>query len=260
MINAFRSELLKLGRRRFLLGCFGAAAGVGVLGSLVSVLTAKTTVGPDGGLSSAAKLERFDGLVSGLGLLANLLGLIALVIGAFCVSQEFSVGTIRNLLIRQPRRGSLLAGKLSAIALLIIACAVVSVLASIGSAFAIAPLKHFSTSAWVSSDGLAAAGKITLRLFGAQLVFGSVGTCLAMLFKAPTPAISIGLAWTMLVEFLIGSISSSIHKFLPGHLASALVEGGNATIGLRVALLGGAAWIVGATAVSMQRLRRLEIA
>jgi ABC-2 type transport system permease protein len=260
MINAFRSELLKLRRRRFLLGCFGAAAAVGVLGSFVSVLTANTTAGPGGGVSTAVKLVRYDGLVSGIGLLGNLLGLIALVIGAFCVSQEFSVGTIRNLLIRQPKRGALLAGKLSAIALLIIVCAFVSVVAAIGSAFAIAPLKHFSTAAWLSGDGLMAAVKMTLRLVSAQLVFGSVGTCLAMLFKSPTPAISIGLAWTMLIEILLGAISKSFNKFLPGQLAAALVEGGNGTIGLRVALIGGAAWIAATAVVSMQRLSRLQIA
>jgi ABC-2 type transport system permease protein len=259
MINAFRSELLKLRRRRFLLGCFGASVGVGVLGSLVSVLTAKTTTGPDGGLSTAAKLARYDGLVSGVAILGNLLGLVALVIGAFCVSQEFSVGTIRNLLIRQPRRGSLLAGKLSAISLLIILCALASCLAAIGSAFALAPLKSFSTSAWASTDGLVAAEKMMLRLFGAQIVYGSVGTCLAMLFKAPTPAISIGLAWTMLIEVLLGTISKSVSKFLPGQLAGALIDGGNATIGFRIALFGGAVWILFAAGLSMQRLRRLEI-
>jgi ABC-2 type transport system permease protein len=260
MMNAFRSELLKLRRRRFLLGCFGASAAVGLLGSCVSILTAKTAAGPDGGLSTAAKLVRYDGLVSGIGILGNLLGLIALVIGAFCVSQEFSVGTIRNLLIRQPRRGSLLAGKLSAMSLLIIACALVSCLAAIASAFGLAPLKSFSTSAWASTDGVVAAGKVTLRLFGAQLVYGSVGTCLAMLFKAPTPAISVGLAWTMLIEVLLGLISKSVSKFLPGQLASALVDGGNATIGYRVALIGGAAWIIFAAGLSLQRLRRLQIA
>jgi hypothetical protein len=154
----------------------------------------------------------------------------------------------------------LLAGKLSAISLLIVVCALLSGLAAIGSAFALAPLKGFSTSAWASTDGLVAAGKMISRLFGAQLVFGSVGTCLAMLFKAPTPAISIGLAWTMLIEILLGTISKSVGKFLPGQLAGALVDGGNTTIGFRIALIGGAAWIVFTAGLSMQRLRRLEIA
>jgi ABC-2 type transport system permease protein len=239
MINAFRSELLKFRRKRFLLGCLGASAAVGILGSVVAFVSATDEVGPDGGLSTLAKLARFDGLVSGISLLANLLGLVALVIGAFCMAQEFSVGTIRNLLIRQPHRASLLAGKLTAVATLITACAAISCVTAIGAAFALAPIKGVSTAAWVSAHGLAAVGKIVVRVFGAQLVFGSVGSFLAILFKAPTPAISIGLAWTMLIEVMMGAVSKPISKFLPGQLASSIVEGGNVNIGLRFALIGG---------------------
>jgi ABC-2 type transport system permease protein len=259
MKNAFYSEWLKLRRARFLLGCFGASAAVGILGSVVSIATSSTTIGPEGGLSSAAKLAQADGLVSGLGLLANLLGLVALVIGAFSVAQEFSTGSIRNLLVRQPHRGRLLAGKLAAIGTLIVACAAVTCLLAVASAFAFAPLKAISTTAWATTDGLSAVLRTSVRVFGAQILFGTLGTCLAMLFRSPTPAISIGLAWTLLVEMLLATISSTLSRFLPGRLASALIDGGTATIGFRVALIGTLVWVVAGLGVSYQKIRQLEI-
>ena len=69
--------------------------------------------------SRFAELEQPDGLVHGVVDVSTLIGIVALCLFAGAFASEYSQGTLRNLLVREPRRAQLLCGKFLALALFI---------------------------------------------------------------------------------------------------------------------------------------------
>jgi ABC-2 type transport system permease protein len=83
---------------------------------------------------------------------------VALALFAIAIAGEYSQGTLRNLLVRQPRRVRLLAGKLLALACFTAIAVVVGVVAATLTALLVAPGQDIPTTAWFTSDGWAALG------------------------------------------------------------------------------------------------------
>src|SRR5438132_1353544 len=125
MLRAFLSEWVKLRRRGMY---FGAGLMVFFGGGLATVLGVinkagngppQRVRGPGGGLLTQAQLIASDGLAKLLARGSALLGVIALVLFAMSFASEYSQGTLRNLLVREPRRLHLLAGKTLALGLFV---------------------------------------------------------------------------------------------------------------------------------------------
>src|SRR5438067_7126453 len=115
MLRAFRSEWLKLRRRGMFLA---AALMVGLGGGLVTVLTVTNKAstgppdrvhGPAGAPLTLAQLDGSDGLGRIVARGSTLLGVVALAIFAMSFASEYSHGTLRNVVVRAPRRLRLLA-------------------------------------------------------------------------------------------------------------------------------------------------------
>ncbi len=105
---AFTSEWTKLRRPTLLLGTF---LGLAAAASLFVILLF-TQASATGGIVSLHQLAQPGGLVIGVARAAMLLGVVAFGIAAAQVASEYSLGTLRQLLVRQPRRAVLLAGKM----------------------------------------------------------------------------------------------------------------------------------------------------
>ena len=154
--GAFASEWLKLRRRGLLLGGVLPLLAFTILVTVLTIERATKTLelGRRGFRVSVDQLSQPDGLVHGLTSASTLLGIIVLGIFAMAMGSEYGYGTLRNLLVREPRRLRLLAGKYLALlvfgaVLVTVACAV-----SVAVSFALGPSKGVDTSAWTSSAGL----------------------------------------------------------------------------------------------------------
>ena len=102
IVASFRSEWVKLKRRNLLVGTY---AGLALAASLFAVLLfAQAPATGGGGLPSLAQLAQPDGLIHGVNRAAVLLGVVAFGIAATQIASEYSLGTLRQLLVRQPRR------------------------------------------------------------------------------------------------------------------------------------------------------------
>ena len=107
MLRSFRSEWLKLRRPTVLLsGLFGITAF-----SVIGVLIGLRRVSPLNASLNPTLLSQSDGFVRMMSNASEFLGIVALGIAAFAVASEYTAGTIRNLLVREPHRLRLLAGK-----------------------------------------------------------------------------------------------------------------------------------------------------
>lgn len=106
MINAFLAEWLRLLRARTMLA---VAIPVAVFPALVTVLTfaaatGEPSAGPGQHLSvTVAELAATSGFLVGLENAATVIGGIVMVLAAVSFGADYSHGTLRNLLIREPR-------------------------------------------------------------------------------------------------------------------------------------------------------------
>jgi hypothetical protein len=233
---------------------------VTVLTTVGQILTAGGRSGPFGDGVSVAQLERASGAAHGLIAANTIIGAVALAIVAGSMASEYSLGTLRNLLVRQPRRLSLLAGKLGALLLGLAATVTVAAGASIGAAVLVAPTQGVSTSNWLSWHGLLASGATWANTMVAVTGFALVGALLAVVVRTPTAAVGIGLAWLLPAEALVTSVWHPARHLLPGQLLQAMASGGSDGVGYRAAVIGSLAVIAGAAALTSTVFARRDVA
>jgi ABC-2 type transport system permease protein len=234
--DAFWSEWIKLRRRTLFLGTFG---GLALAASFFAILeiTQAAAVGPGGAdLPSLAQLAQPNGLIHGLSRAVVLLGIVAFGLGASQMATEYNLGTLRQLLVRQPRRVTFLAGKLigvvSFVLLAVVFAAVVTGLAAVMAAH----LRHVPVGAWFSSVGVrdltAALGELLLAVVG----FTTLGMAVGLFLRSSVFAVIVGFAYLLPVENILGLLLPGVNPWLPGQLLEAVGQGGSAVSGLGRAL------------------------
>lgn len=244
-MRAFRSEWIKLSRRNTLLGFGGAMVGLTLLFTLLAFLSVGgANVDLDGGQSeafvTADLLSMANGSVFAITNLASMLGIVALALFASSMAGEFNKGTIRLLFVTEPNRLKVLAGKLAALASFIVIGIAAAMTASIGIGALLAPGAGVDTSAWWTTDGLAAIGTTYLNITGAVLIPGLIGAAIAVLTRSAAIAISVGAAYFILGEALITGFWDTLGKWGPSAVSNAVAVGGTGGEGM----MGGAAPVI----------------
>lgn len=232
MRSSLTSELTKL-RRRGIVAALGLIVVLISFGTVLSIVTATTSGssgrGPGGGLSLSA-LANADGLARAISGGSAIVGAAILAVACFSFASEYSLGTLRNLLVRQPRRLTLFAGKLAATLLVLASAVIVGVLIASIAGVVAADARSSSTSAWFGASGVSALLKATAELAGASLGWATLGAALGVTLRSPTIAIASGLAYVLPVENLLTAAWSSGREWLPGQLLSALADGGTSRV------------------------------
>ncbi len=240
MRRAFWSEWGKLRRRGMAYAAamvsFAVALAVGLgVGTAANGTTPQ--IGPGSqGLDIAAIISS-DGFARELAGSATLVGVIMLSIFAFAFASEFSLGTLRNLLVRQPRRLRLMTGKLLALSMFSAAALVVAMVFALAVGLAAAQARGLDTSAWFTGVGLretlAAGGRLLLAALG----WGVLGALLGLVLRSPAAAIAVGVAYALPLENLLIAAWRSGANWLPGQLLQAIAEGGTDSVPFARAVL-----------------------
>lgn len=241
-MRAFRSEWIKLSRRNTLIGFGGAMVGFTVLFTFLGFMSVGGgNVDLDGGGSEAfvteAVLALPDGSMFAMTQVASLLGVIALGLFASNMAGEFNKGTIRMLFVTEPNRIKVLAGKLAALASFVALGIAATLAASVGIGALLAPGMGVDTSAWWTTEGLAAIGTGYVNITGAVLVVALIGGTIAVLTRSAAIAISIGAAYFIIGEALVTAFWDTLGRWGPSAAANTLAVGGAGGAGM----LGGAA-------------------
>jgi ABC-type transport system involved in multi-copper enzyme maturation permease subunit len=255
MWAAFASEWIKLRRRTLFLSTFlGLAAAASIFVVLVFSQASAT-----GGIVSLHQLAQPNGLVIGVARAAMLLGVVAFGIAASQVASEYSLGTLRQLLVRQPRRAVLLAGKmLGVITFLVLALCFAAVVALIVAVVA-AHTRGVSTSAWFTGTGLGDLFRELGDLVLATIGYSVLGMALGQFVRSAVFAVIIGFAWLIAVENIITRIVPSTQQWLPGASILAVASGGTEGVGYGRGLILGAAYLVVAIAAAMTVFLRSDV-
>ena len=260
MIAAIRAELTRLVRRRVLLGTLLTVLVVGVGGATI-VLAAAEPAAKVSPTSSTPTLEALAASGGGTQVFRNVVsfaGTLVFVVFIGLFALEFSRGTFRTMLLRQPRRIQLLAGRyLALVGFVAVALACTELVTWItarveGSAFDV------STHSWTSAAALGSA----LQDFATVLVwlvgYSVLGMTVAVLLRSVPLALAVGIAWAGPAEHLIGDAWGTAEKVFPGLLLEIVGRGGNATVSTTRAIVTATAYVVVAAVVSCLAFARRD--
>ena len=259
MIRVFFAEWRKLRRPSLFVGTMAAIVGASALVTSLLFLLIDSARGNarEGQMITRASLELPHGLSIGFSSSAGLLGLVALCIFASQTAQEYTHGTLRNLLVRQPRRLTLLLGKFLAMCVFALISVILSAIVSISLAFALSGRAKVVTTAWSTADARIGVLHTFINVLISVVAFGTIGMILGLFLRSPISAISIGVAWLLVVENIIAATVKHSGKWMPGQLINTIAAGGDFNASYSHALLVLSAYLaVGVFAASVLFRRR----
>lgn len=226
MRRMFRAELMKLTRRRVVTTTAALAALFALAAPLLVFLAAGAGPGQGPG-ATLASLAEPGGATEAFAVGASFAGLLVFVVFIANWGAEVSRGTFRTLLMRQPRRGRLLAGKMAALLGFVAVTLLVALVLSAATSALIAPSQGVDTSAWWGFDGLAASIGDYLTTLAAASAWALFGMALALVVGSTPVALGLGVAWAGPIEHLVGQDAWSAGQgWFPGLLLEALAQGG----------------------------------
>lgn len=256
MLRAARSAWVAMRRPTVLGATLVAAAAFALLSTAVTFTSATDepsaqTTGPGPQLSTTADLALPDGLLAGLANAMTFLGIVAIVVGASALASDYQHGTIRTLLVRQPDRLRLLAGKVLAVVAVLALAGLTATVVAVGAALALAGTADVDTTRWAAGE----AGLGALRTTVAVAGYGLLGCALGLAMRSPVAAIGIGVAWVLAIEQIITAAWEDAASALPGQLLTAVAEGSAAAGEVAAAV----AWAAVALVVCATLLLRRDV-
>jgi len=228
MIRAFRAEVVKLLRRRVLLVTALVTVVFSVGGAALVLISAEParSADRDGRALTIDDLSRAGGGTEVFTTAISFAGTFVLVVFVGAVAAEFSRGTIRTMLLHQPARVRLLAGK--TLVTLAFAAAVLAGAEALTWAAArlLAPGQDVATADWATLAGVGHA----LADYGATLFwvagYAVLGTMVGVLVRSVPVALAVGIAWAGPFEQLLQDAWDPANRMFPGLLLEAFVAGG----------------------------------
>ena len=228
-MRIFLAEWRKLRRPTLFLGSMGAVIAVTalVVSLLFLLIDADTGNAERGERITREILELSTGISLGFSNSAGLLGIVALCVFAAQTAQEYTYGTLRSLLVREPRRIRLLLGKYASMGLFALITVVLSAITSVALAFALSGTAKVSTQAWTTSEAWSNLFETFVNVLVSTFGYGTIGMVLGLLLRSPISSISIGVGWLFIVESILSLAWSPSGNWMPGTLLSVVASGGS---------------------------------
>jgi type IV secretory pathway TrbD component len=169
---------------------------------------------------------------------------------------EHARGTYRTMLLRQPRRLPLLAGKLAALLLYAAGLlALLEVVMWVAGHFE-ASIGDVSTARWTGWDAIGAAGGDYVVVLAWVAGYAVYGMTVAMVLRSVPLALAVGIAWAGPTEHLVSDSWADAHRWFPGLLLETVGQGGTAAVSLTRALVTTACYVAVAAALTSTVFRR----
>jgi ABC-type transport system involved in multi-copper enzyme maturation permease subunit len=223
-----------------------ASAGDNVVRSRQGGTTLEALTGPGGGTEAFAVGASFAGFLVFVTFIA-------------LVATEFSSGTFRSLLLREPHRLRVIVGKLAG--LLVVAAAAVALFeaCTFVLSLVIAPSQDISTRGWLSWNGLGAALTDYVNVLVGVVGWAIFGTTLAVIFRSAPLALGVGFAWAGPFENIVVDSWQAGFKVFPGQVLGSMIRGGTVELGMGRAVVTAMAYTAIAAAVSLMLVSRRDV-
>ena len=256
------AEWRKLRRPTLFLGTLGAALFfTGLTTSFLYLMIDSEQGNSDRGRQVSREiLNLAGGSVYGFASVGGLLGIIALCVFAAQTAQEYTYGTLRNLLVRQPGRVRLLIGKLIAMKIFALLLVAIAAIVSVGLSVALSGRAKVSTDLWFTSEGVQEIGQSLLNVSISVIYFGIIGMVLGLLLRSPISAISIGVLWLLIIENLIGAVKPVTLDWMPGNQLATIAQGGSPDVSYSHALILGTFYVFIGSLIATVLFSRRDVA
>lgn len=263
-MNALRSELIKLRRPPVLIGAVGTMVLITLLATLLAFAVGGGDTTFNGGRPSSlelstAALESTSGATRGFELGAGFGGVVFLMAFAVSVASEFSGGTIRTLLLAEPRRVRLLAGKLAGLMVLVAVGYAVAVVGSVLVAVVCANIKGISISEWFTASGFGEMAKSYGEAVLAGIGWGLFGAAVALILRSVIASLAVVLVWFFPLENILHNGWSGSDTWFPGLLLQGLHPNSGAPIDAWRAVLTLAAYLTVALGIAAVTFTRRDV-
>lgn len=259
MTRIVRAELFRLLRRRTLVfGAIGAA--VFSLVATLAVFSSASSDPPVGrGGATLAELAGPGGGTQAFALGASFAGFLVFVTFIALIAGEFSGGTFRALLLRDPHRLRVIVGKL--VGILIVAAGLVAlaeVLIFVLS-LVVAPTQDIATAEWFSLDSVGQALRDYATVLAGVTGWAVFGATLAVIFRSVPLALGVGFAWAGPFENIVVDSWTTGYRVFPGQVLASLIQGGSAELAIGPAVLTASLYIGVAAAVALLLVSRRDV-
>jgi ABC-2 type transport system permease protein len=260
MIRIVQAELQRLLRRRTIVIAGVASVAFAVVATLAVFAAAKESGPPAArGGTTIAELASAGGGTEAFAVGASFVGFFVFVTFIALIATEFSGGTFRAVLLRDPHRVRMIVGKLVGALTVAAGALVVAELLSFALSLAIAPSKGIDTGVWFSLAGLGhAVGNLGTVLAGVA-GWAVFGTTLAVIFRSAPLALAVGFAWAGPFENIVVDSWNTGYRVFPGQVLAAIIQGGTPEISLQRAVLTGVAYVGIAAAATSTLLTRRDV-
>lgn len=266
MWRAAKAEWVKVRRPASL------AATVGLLAVLALLLTVLVIAVARGGgpaargsgsvTSSAtiATLSAADGFATLFQPSGTLVApLVTLVLFAVNIGTEYRAGTVRLLLVQQPTRLRLLAGKFATLIALTAAMVLAAAVISGAAGLAIGSARHIAAGHWFGSAGLAASAAAVGEAFGMSVAWGLFGAVAAVATRSSAAAIGIAAGYLLILENVLGTAWDGFTRYFPAHVTSAFGVGGSSSVPFGRAVILTIGYVAAAAAVGATIFARRDV-
>ncbi len=252
MTRIIRAELTRLIRRRTLVAAAIGSLAFAALATLTVFASAEENVvrSRQGG-TTLSELSGPGGGTEAFAVGASFAGFFVFVTFTALIASEFSGGTFRALLLREPRRLRVIVGKLAGI--LIVAAGIVALfeLCTFVLSLVVAPSQDIPTGEWISLDGLGAAAGDYLTVFAGVAGWAIFGTALAVIFRSTPLALGVGFAWAGPLENIVVDSWDTGFKVFPGQVLGSMIRGGTIELGMARAVATATIYAAIAAAISL---------
>jgi ABC-type transport system involved in multi-copper enzyme maturation permease subunit len=258
--RVLRAELQRLLRRRTLV----VAVGGSLLFAVVATLTVFSSAQAVGVRSrragtTLAALADHGGGTEAFAVGASFVGFLVFVTFIALLANEFSGGTFRALLLRDPHRVRLIVGKLAGVLLVAAGMLAVAEAATFVVSLLLAPSKDIPTSAWFSLAGAGAGLRDYATVLGGVAGWAVFGTTLAVIFRSAPLALGVGFAWAGPFENIVVDSWSAGYRYFPGQVLGSLIQGGTAELGVGRAAVTALLYCGVAAAVALTLVSRRDV-
>ncbi|MGH9151381.1 MAG: ABC transporter permease [Acidimicrobiales bacterium] len=260
MTRIVRAELARLVRRRTIIVAAAAAVAFAALSALTVLSSAGENVVPSRqGGATLAEVTGTGGGTQAFAVGASFAGFLVFVTFIALIASEFSAGTFRSLLLREPHRLRVILGKLAGT--LIVAAGVVALFeaTTFAMSLAVAPSQDISTSEWLTLASLADGVEDYLTVLAGVTGWAIFGTTLAVVFRSVPVALGVGFAWAGPFENIVVDSWDTGFKVFPGQVLGSMIRGGTVELGMGRALATAALYTAVAFIVALFLVQRRDV-
>jgi ABC-2 type transport system permease protein len=260
MTRIFKAELGRLLRRRTIAaGVAGAAvfAVVATLAVLTSAESARAALRRGGATLEA--LNSHGGGTEAFAVAASFVGFLVFVTFIAMIAGEFSGGTFRSLLLREPHRLRVIVGKLAAILVVAAGIVLLAEVLTFALSYAFASSQDISTADWLSLSSLADAARDFATVFAGVVGWAVFGTTLAVIFRSVPLALGVGFAWAGPFENIVVDSWTTGYRVFPGQVLGSLIRGGTLELGMARSLVTAGIYVAVAAVASLVLVTRRDV-